>query len=1514
MPRTRHAALLGALFVVLCALSLLQADTIPTSLATPDVEEPPAYLEATSGRGNSDLIIDYISASWSSADAGDSKQVSVRIENQGTDSSGSFYWGIYLSTDTTITTNDIELDNYYKSSMSAGSTTSTYYKSVTIPMSINGARYYVGALADINTQVSESNENNNDDYDSGRVTIYEAPDLTGRSCSAPTTGVVGDNLDSTISISIENDPGGSYIDSSGTFYWAMYLSTDSTITSSDDQVGSDQYRSSISGGSYGTDTLSTSTRIPSNLNPGTYYWGFIIDVRTDVDEQSETNNVYLCSSQVVIEDDLPDVFADDVGTSYSSGIMGDTISVTYRIENIGHDYTGSFYWKLYLSTDRTITTSDTFVDEFSRSSISSGSYSSGTEYSVTIPTGMNPGYYYLGMIADNRGQVTELDETNNVVADSGRIDIEEPADLVPQSPSGPTSAYTGDSVSLGWRINNEGDDSSGWFYWKAYLSTDSTITSSDTLLGSSNYASSISGNSYRYGNLQVTIPSSLSGGTYYWGIIADTTDYVAEGDETNNEESGNSVSITVAEPDLRADLISITQSTRTICEQGTMNLNVDVSNQGNTNAGSHYYEVLFSQSGTSGSWTSIGQASGSSGVSSYSTQVGGTATSTMGVGSYYVRLFVDSSYQISESDESNNIYTSTSRELTIQDCRPDLTPTALNGPTSIIAGQSISLSYTVENSGVDTANNIAVDMFLSTDRTITTSDSHLGATSVGIAGGSSHSDTLSVSIPSNLGSGCWYYGVIVDMNDVIPELNENDNSFSPAGQVCILQPNLRVVSVSSPGPSTLGQSVEVSTLVENAGGADAGGHTLSIFIEVVEPTGVSETLVESTIISNLVSGSTLEVTRTIQLPTSPSGTFRIMVVIDYLAEITESDETDNTAFGASFSVTSPTNDLLANWITGPTAAEPGQTITLQWQVENLGSEERAFDVEVWLSHDAGLDSADWKVSTVSIDNLDGGTSTTEQTSIQLTEADNGTWWLILFVDSANNHDEDDENNNIISSANSLLVSFDAPDPIDETNDGCTIPTTDGNSSSDAANSRASAMQLGVDVESITIQGCLIDSDYDDWFGVMLHGGKRLGVSLEGENVEFSISLMNGSVAEDSGSITPEANRINVRLTNLDDVNFSRVYHIKISRNFSTIGGAYTLRIVTVDSTEVPDLNPPETPEFDPLEEWLSGTEIEVTWDDVEDSGDAGLSHYQVRWTGSLWADVEQNSTTLNISMLTDGRHSLEIRALDTVGNPSPASAIWVRIDRTAPFIEAEQIGAQYAGPPVLNVAMNFNDGQGSGIANVQWSWDNETWSIMPPGGAIIWSNWSDTDFYLRATDNVGLTTIVNFTIDPPTNPTAPPTGAQDNEAEGTGGPSTSGVAATVLIALMLAGLAAAGLYLAFRSRALDKEEEDFENDEEDVANEPVGDEVTEGTQSPPEPTSPVLEGTADQPTALQLEGTASTVEPVRVENHEGLSPGGTYDQSTGVTWYLAPDGSRWWQDDDGSFALDVSGPIPPDKP
>jgi len=42
-------------------------------------------------------------------------------------------------------------------------------------------------------------------------------------------------------------------------------------------------------------------------------------------------------------------------------------------------------------------------------------------------------------------------------------------------------------------------------------------------------------------------------------------------------------------------------------------------------------------------------------------------------------------------------------------------------------------------------------------------------------------------------------------------------------------------------------------------------------------------------------------------------------------------------------------------------------------------------------------------------------------------------------------------------------------------------------------------------------------------------------------------------------------------------------------------------------------------------------------------------------------------------------------------------------------------------------------------------------------------------------------------------------------------------------------------------------------------------------------------------------------QPARVADYTGLPPGGSYDQSTGVTLYNAPDGSKWQMLADGGF-------------
>ena len=415
----------------------------------------------------------------------------------------------------------------------------------------------------------------------------------------------------------------------------------------------------------------------------------------------------------------------------------------------------------------------------------------------------------------------------------------------------------------------------------------------------------------------------------------------------------------------------------------------------------------------------------------------------------------------------------------------------------------------------------------------------------------------------------------------------------------------------------------------------------------------------------------------------------------------------------------------------------------------------------------------------------------------------------------------------------------------------------------------------------------MDGDNQDWFAVMLHGGKRLGVSIENDGHPLMIELLNGTNPIDNGTLNSGVTWVNLQLTNEDLSNTSRIYHIRISKLETETGGSYTLKIVTVNASEVPDLEPPEKPTFTQLTDWVGGPEVVINWSTVADNGGSGFSHYQIRWAEGLWSDISTTSTSLNVTSLTDGRHSIEVRAMDVAGNPSDADAMWVKIDRTTPTLSITQLSAQYAGPPVLEVSLQLNDGEGSGISTIEWSWDNMSWQEYPDSGAIIWSNWSDVDLYVRVTDNVGLQTISNLTIEPPVNPNTPVVDDNtSNTSVNSGGASTGGVAMIVLLALLLAGLAAIGLYLMFKSN-VPGEDDEFENEEHDDQN------VTENE----------MDDSEKSPTTETLDEIEQAPILTHVVNHEQLPSGGTYDTSTGVTWYLLPDGSRWWMQEDGSFLL-----------
>ena len=323
-----------------------------------------------------------------------------------------------------------------------------------------------------------------------------------------------------------------------------YRSTDTTITTSDTAVGTAAVAGLAPSGS-----SSGSVDLTAPPSPGTYYYGACVDAVTG--ESDTTDN---CSSSVqvtvvVTQQDLggdPDLEVGgdpdlEVGTptvSDSGPVTGAGFTLSATVRNAGDGGSPATTLRYYRSTDTTIATSDTAVGTDAVGTLAAAG-TSAQSISLTAPA--TAGTYYYGACVDT---VTgESDTTNNCSA-SVKVDVAAPeypnleVGTPTVSDSGPV---TGASFTLSATVRNAGDGGSPATTLRYYRSTDTTIATSDTSVGTDAVGTlSAAGTSSE--SVSLTAPSSP--GTYYFGACVDTV--TSESDTTNNCSS--SVTVTVLEP------------------------------------------------------------------------------------------------------------------------------------------------------------------------------------------------------------------------------------------------------------------------------------------------------------------------------------------------------------------------------------------------------------------------------------------------------------------------------------------------------------------------------------------------------------------------------------------------------------------------------------------------------------------------------------------------------------------------------------------------------------------------------------------------------------------------------------------------------------------------------------------------------------------------------------------------------------------------------------------------------
>ena len=783
----------------------------------------------------------------------------------------------------------------------------------------------------------------------------------------------------TLSATVQNDGNGE----SAATTLRYYRSTDATITTSDTEVGTDAVAGLAASGS---DRQSVELAAPSA--PGTYHYGACVDA---VAGESDTANNCSTSVQVTVrEPDHPDLTAVSPSVSDNSPAPGASFTLSATVQNDGNGESAATTLRYYRSTDATITTSDT---EVGTDAVAGLAASGSDRQSVELAAPSAPGTYHYGACVD---AVAGESDTANNCSTSMQVTVREPdhPDLTAVSPSvSNSSPAVGSQFTLSATVQNDGNGESAATTLRYYRSTDATITTSDTEVGTAAVAGLAASGSDRQ-SVELVAPSAP--GTYYYGACVDAV--VGESDTANN--CSTSVQVTVREPD-HPDLTAVSPSVsdNSPAPGASFTLSATVQNDGNGESAAttlRYYRSTDATITTSDPEVGTDAVAGLAASGSDKQSVELVAASAPGT--YYYGACVDA--VVGESNTANNC--STSVQVTVLQVvlqtqqqlqgRPDLevgTPTVSDN--SPAPGASFTLSVTVQNDGNGESAATTLRYYRSVDDRITAADKAVGTADVGVlAAAGTSPKSISLTAPSSPGP--YYYGACVD--EVTDESNTANNC-SSAVEVTPF-PTLQVqqglvvgtprVNNNNPNPVRF-KLLYLRASVTNTDDARSGAARLRFYRSTDPTITTSDTFLigrPSTVpIPALYPGSSSDVRLWTSTPWTP-GTYYYGACVD--TEVRGSFATNNCSSSVRVTVQAPAPTDL-EMVGSPTASNSspaaGVTFSLSATVRNAGDlDSHIMHMQFYRSTDAEITTSDTLAGLAGVGPLGRGWVHTGSVSLQ----------------------------------------------------------------------------------------------------------------------------------------------------------------------------------------------------------------------------------------------------------------------------------------------------------------------------------------------------------------------------------------------------------------------------------------------------------------------------------------------------------------------------------------------------
>ena len=334
----------------------------------------------------------------------------------GEDLPTSFRVGWYLSEDAIIDpTKDtlLSTQNIAVPNGSASGVAKAQVGQNVIPVDLAEGSYYIGAYADDNGVINETNEGNN--VAAADVFVQQCqPDLEPGNFSVPAIACAGEDIGAGTNFIVVNKGDAA----AGAFTVAYYLSANNTFDGGDTLLVGGRDSVGGLGTSSNVAVPAGQNSIPDSTTPGNYFIIVVVDELAAVAESNEANNT--AWRPITINPCQSDLTPGVNFVSPPTACVGENIAakMNFDVSNIGDSSSGAFKVSFYLSPDPVFGGGDTKLGGLDAEvgNLTASANVSAVSVSHIVPESTTPGDYFLIGVIDQPDSVNEQDEGNNVAA------------------------------------------------------------------------------------------------------------------------------------------------------------------------------------------------------------------------------------------------------------------------------------------------------------------------------------------------------------------------------------------------------------------------------------------------------------------------------------------------------------------------------------------------------------------------------------------------------------------------------------------------------------------------------------------------------------------------------------------------------------------------------------------------------------------------------------------------------------------------------------------------------------------------------------------------------------------------------------------------------------------------------------------------------------------------------------------------------------------------------------------